>query len=117
MLILELVKERDKKTTALESMPPPVIQGTEDDEESQIRIASLKLCLQKLSAENRDMILGYYQEEKGVTIETRRLLAERLQIPLNALRIRALRLRDKLEKCINGRQPRILRGRALGTNL
>jgi RNA polymerase sigma factor (sigma-70 family) len=117
MLILELAKQRDRQNEALENFSPPVEQAPEEDEDSQIRIECLKRCLQNLSQENREMILGYYQEDKSAKIESRRLLAERLQIPLNALRIRALRLRDKLEKCIGGCHKQLLRGRAFGTKL
>ena len=44
--------------------------------------------------------VGYYQEERRAKIELRQELADSLQIPLNALRIRAHRIRARLEQCI-----------------
>jgi hypothetical protein len=45
-------------------------------------------------------VLQYYQEEKRAKIEHRKRLAERLGIELNALRIRAYRIRAELYECI-----------------
>jgi len=56
--------------------------------------------LDSLPKENRKLIIDYYQEERRVKIELRQELADKLNIPLNALRIRAHRIRVGLEKCI-----------------
>ncbi len=58
-------------------------------------------CLGKLPDEGRDLIVRYYQGEKGSKIENRRQLAEDMGIPLQALRSRAVRLREKLETCMS----------------
>ncbi|MEW6125731.1 MAG: sigma-70 family RNA polymerase sigma factor [Acidobacteriota bacterium] len=117
MLTLELLKEREKHNAALNELPPPVEENRDEDEDAQIRIACLKQCLQNLTEENRDMILAYYTQEKGAKIENRKRLAERLKLPLNALRIRALRVREKLEKCITHCQKQMIAGRNRGGNL
>ncbi len=57
--------------------------------------------MQSLPAENRELIIEYYQEEKRAKIDRRKNLAERLGVPLNALRIRAHRIRAKLEECVH----------------
>jgi RNA polymerase sigma factor (sigma-70 family) len=57
-------------------------------------------CLDKLPPQNRELIMTYYQEDKGKKIELRRQLAEELGVPMNALRIRAHRIRKTLEECI-----------------
>jgi hypothetical protein len=44
--------------------------------------------------------MDYYQAERRAKIELRQQLAEKLDIPLNALRIRAHRIRATLEKCV-----------------
>jgi DNA-directed RNA polymerase specialized sigma24 family protein len=62
----------------------------------------LDLFLNELSAESREMILTYYQGDGHKKIENRRALAEKLGIPQNALRSRAVRLREKLKKLIAG---------------
>ena len=50
--------------------------------------------------DNRELILQYYQGEKGAKIENRKKLTVRFKIPLNTLRMRALRLREKLQVCV-----------------
>ena len=57
--------------------------------------------MQNLPAENREMIVEYYQEEKRAKIDKRKVLAEQFGVPLNALRIRAHRIRAKLEDCVH----------------
>ncbi len=57
-------------------------------------------CLESLPAESRELILGYYQLERGAKIQNRRQLADHLGIPMNALRIRVFRIRERLEACV-----------------
>lgn len=57
-------------------------------------------CLAGLSTDNQDLILEYFQGEGGVKIRGRQSIADRLEIPLNALRIRVHRIRKSLENCI-----------------
>ena len=63
------------------------------------RLDCLEKCLDHLADETRDFIVEYYKEENGLKIEQRKLLAERLSTTLNALRLRASRLRRELAKC------------------
>ena len=69
-------------------------------EDLEPRVQCLERCLGNLSAENRELILQYYQGEKGAKIENRKSLTDRFKIPLNTLRMRALRLREKLQVCV-----------------
>jgi DNA-directed RNA polymerase specialized sigma24 family protein len=62
----------------------------------------LDRCLQKLDADERALILDYYQGEQRTKIEQRRTLAARLKLTPNALSIRACRIRMKLEACVHG---------------
>ncbi len=54
----------------------------------------------RLEPLNREIITGYYFDEERVKIENRRTLAQSLSITVNALNIRACRIRDKLEACV-----------------
>ncbi len=60
----------------------------------------LRDCLQTLSTDNRELILQYYQGEKSEKINNRKRLMERLGVPVNTLRMRALRLRERLQGCV-----------------
>ena len=80
----------------LPQLPNPVV----DSGESELEYECLDRCVNKLSPENRALVLSYYQEEKHAKIEHRKLLASRLGIAANALRIRAHRIRASLQECV-----------------
>lgn len=72
-------------------------------EDPDERLVCLRKCLGEVAAdpEERELIVGYYDRAPGVKIkEQRRSLAERFGINLNNLKVRAYRLRGRLEKCI-----------------
>jgi DNA-directed RNA polymerase specialized sigma24 family protein len=70
------------------------------DEQKEARLQCLDYCLEQLPLESRSLILGYYSDDGRAKIDHRVKIAEALSIPLNALRIRAHRIRTKLEECI-----------------
>ena len=60
----------------------------------------LEQCMEKISPQKRDIIVRYYEGETSIKIRNRKILADELRISIGSLRIRALRIRKKLEKCI-----------------
>jgi len=64
------------------------------------RLECLDCCLKKLKPDDHAVILDYYRGEQRVKIRRRRELATKLGVTLNALTIRACRIRDRLEKCV-----------------
>lgn len=90
---MTLLEARDQSSS--HEIPPP--------EET---VAILEECLKALSAENRELILHYYQGDAQQRIRNRQRLAEKMGISLNSLRNRALRLREKLEQCVKERSLR-----------
>ena len=72
-----------------------------DQELLERRLECLESCLETLSPEHRALIMSYYEGESKVKIQNRKKLANALGMPINALRIRASRLRDRLEACVN----------------
>jgi RNA polymerase sigma factor (sigma-70 family) len=71
-----------------------------DAEEEQHRSDCLEQCLQKLDPQDQTLILSYYQGERISRIENRKTMAVKLGVSINALSIRACRIRIKLESCI-----------------
>ncbi len=69
-------------------------------QEAERRLACLELCVEKLPPETRQLVISYYEDEKGTKIGNRRRLAEAMGVPMNALRIRVHRIRAKLENCV-----------------
>jgi DNA-directed RNA polymerase specialized sigma24 family protein len=99
LLLLEILKSRQREQSALTEMGSSgEAYVTADDGEE--RVVCLRSCLQTLSNENRELILEYYQGEKSEKIQNRKKLMERLGIPVNTLRMRALRLRERLQGCV-----------------
>jgi RNA polymerase sigma factor (sigma-70 family) len=70
------------------------------EERAEERDECLQLCLQKLSAENRKLILSYYAKEKQAKIDHRSELAQRFGMSVETLRVKVYRIRKSLHKCI-----------------
>ena len=67
---------------------------------NEVRLGCLDGCVNALPKLHLDLITQYHQGQGGDRIARRNALATSLGIPLNALRIRAYRLRGDLEKCV-----------------
>ncbi len=70
------------------------------DEESERNLNCLEVCLGELGKNEHQLILNYYQDEKRTKIDNRKIIAEAAGITQEVLRIRAFRIREKLEKCV-----------------
>lgn len=77
--------------------PQPDVVTVENDEQEY---ECLEQCLDQLPSETRQLVIEYYQDVKRAKIEHRRKLAEQLGIAVNALRIRAHRVRLQLQRCV-----------------
>jgi len=80
-----------------------------DSDRIELEYRCLEECMAKLSAENRNLVMRYYNAEGRERIEERKRLAEELGIAPNALRIRAYRIRADLQKCLKECVDRSLR--------
>ena len=69
-------------------------------EENDAPLECLEKCMQELPPESRRLILSYFEQRGQAKIEQRKQLAAELGIDMNALRIRAHRIRARLEKCV-----------------
>jgi DNA-directed RNA polymerase specialized sigma24 family protein len=110
-VFLEYLREGTRAQTSLSEMSPieaDAVLGAAPpaDDEAQSKeslSACLEECLARLAPADRDLILGYYQGEQRSKIEGRRVLATRLRLSVNALSIKACRIRNKLEVCVRER--------------
>lgn len=96
LVYLEAVKKEVREKAVVIKMP----LRDESAEEDSSPMNCLEICLKKLSENNRSLILQYYNDDKQAKIDFRRKIAETLGISINALRIKALRIRNKLEECV-----------------
>jgi len=99
MLCKEIRKKQEAEHRAFTNIPITVQTNQSDDEKDSLH-ECLDKCLGKLPDESRELILGYYQGDKREKIDQRQIMAAKYNITLNALRINACRIRDKLEICI-----------------
>jgi DNA-directed RNA polymerase specialized sigma24 family protein len=100
MLVKEIHRKQQIEREALQKLSQTT-NFLSQSETTELRISCLERCLGEQPETAIDMILAYYQGAKRVKIDNRKLLAKRLKVSLNTLRMQALRLRDKLESCVN----------------
>jgi hypothetical protein len=94
----EYLRDHFKKVDAIESgeleRRYPVVQ----EEVEEPRLDCLRRCLDRLSPEERQLLLDYHGAEDRIRVRQR--LAESFGNSLNALRIKVHRLRQKVEECL-----------------
>jgi len=77
------------------------IEASQRAGDKERQLTCLDGCVSKLPAQQLMLITQYHQGQGGAKIAQRNALAEHFGIPLNALRIRAFRIRGELESCIS----------------
>ena len=95
---------RKKKEDAYGDDLPEIAVLPETVEEPNARLDCLKKCLAEVSDSDSDrhLILGYYSAADGEKNKIQRKnLAEKLGLTMNTLKVKACRLRERLERCIN----------------
>lgn len=98
-----LIKETLKKIktyVSLEGIDLPKPRASAIEADTAELEDCLQSCLQKLSAEKRELIMAYYAKEKQAKIDHRLELARSLGISVRALRVKVFRIRLSLERCI-----------------
>ena len=110
-VLLEDVRKREHahvpldgpRGTAILARRLTVVPAPAEDDEAatkEQRLGCLERCLETLKPDQRDLIVDYYRDARREKIERRRGLAQRLGISMNALAIRACRIREVLEACV-----------------
>lgn len=105
-VFMEYLRKAQKESRTLDDTrryPTAISGGDEQREHKEKLLEGLDRCLGELESSQRELILRYYVGKERAKIENRRLLAEALGITVNALSIRACRIRDKIEECVRRR--------------
>jgi len=106
-VFMEYLREKQRREIAFDAVfmetagnprPPPELEDEKANREKLM--TCLDRCTEKLEPLKRDLIIRYYIGEQRVKIENRRSLAAALGLTINALSIRACRIRRQLETCI-----------------
>jgi DNA-directed RNA polymerase specialized sigma24 family protein len=90
----ENVREEISQRTAMRRRPA---EAGMDGAEEERRRNCYRRCLNRLSADDQDLIVSYY---RGRTAPDRDQLAEQMGLTLNALRVSAFRIRQRLGHCL-----------------
>jgi RNA polymerase sigma factor (sigma-70 family) len=101
MQVKEYHTRRQKEAAALQEFTRS--PRSDGDGDSAAALDDLEQCLDQLRPEQRDLVLGYYAGEQSVRIRNRQRIAAQLGMTVNALRNRAMRLREILETCMASR--------------
>src|SRR5689334_16004284 len=108
-VLLEDLRRKEHTHVRLDeprSLEPVARFGSRPDEPAdehlvrERRLDCLERCLQKLKPDQRELIVEYYRDAARERIDRRRALATKLGISMNALAVRACRIRDTLEACV-----------------
>lgn len=78
--------------------PPELNDDAEAKEKTHL---CLDKCLNMLAPHSRQLIERYYAENKRAKIDLRKRIAEEFSVSIGTLRLRALRIREKLQTCID----------------
>ncbi len=109
MILVESRSRRSRELRAQEgyagmieppATPPDIGEFDEEEARLQERVRALRECLAQLGDHATYVILTYYDSNGSERISRRQRLAAELGLSLNALRNRALRLRDMLERSL-----------------
>ena len=82
------------------SVPKLIIASSDEVEAKEQTHLCLDRCLEKLSPHAREIIQQYYSADKSAKISLRKRIAARFGVSSSNLRLRALRIRAKLQTCI-----------------
>ena len=77
-----------------------VNQPEEVGNSKEVMLGCLESCTSKLDNSSRELIFGYYFGKAREKIDNRRSMAAKLGVSVNALAIKACRIRTKLEACV-----------------
>ncbi len=107
-ILQESYRQPARATLSLDEAPPEcdlkaaweAKRAGEDAAEEERRLDCMRRCLDELPADQRDLLIEYYQDEKRARIDHHKEMAERLGLTPNALYLQVHRLREKLASCL-----------------
>jgi DNA-directed RNA polymerase specialized sigma24 family protein len=100
LVMLEALKAQRKRRAALEDLRHITAEAADGPRDAEEQDRRLLRCLNALDDGQRSLVLRYYACDGRTLIRAREQLAADLGMPLNALRIRVFRLRERLAECL-----------------
>lgn len=105
-VFLESLRSKDAKSGSIdeisrtEELEYAVIGHNDESGKKEKRLGCLDKCSGELDIASRELIYKYYFGEERQKIENRRSMAAAIGVSVNALSIRAHRIRGKMEECV-----------------
>lgn len=101
-VFFESLRNKNKQNVPLDEVANTQVFTDKTSEKlaHEKRLDCLENCTGNLEITSREIIFGYYYGEERIKIENRRKLAEKFELSVNALSIRACRIREKLRICV-----------------
>lgn len=96
---LTSIDEMTHEIPSVETSPDTIVEKLD----AKIRIDCLRMCREQLLPEEDALVMAYHDVEHESHKLCRKRLAQQMGLTMNALRVRANRLRDKLEDCVSMR--------------
>jgi DNA-directed RNA polymerase specialized sigma24 family protein len=109
-LLKEHWRKSERESDALDDLlrshettddPERIMTEEEGRKEQEARLDCLRRCLGNLADESRTLIRRYYAEGDILNKEQRKQIAGEMRISVNALRVRACRVRSEVERCVD----------------
>lgn len=102
LVALEYHRRPDARHTPLDEVSTRRLAAPAERGGDPPQLACFDGCFAALADDHRQFMLAYYTASGRARIDARAELASRLGLSANALRLRAQRVRDRLEGCIRG---------------
>jgi RNA polymerase sigma factor (sigma-70 family) len=100
LIRLEALRKPDAQLSSLDEATQPRPLNPEDLEQKE-RILLLNRCLQTLPEQDARLFIEYWMDDQaGSKIDSRKRLAEEMNLTPTALRLRIFRIRAKLQDCL-----------------
>ena len=100
LVLKEYERAQLRLQRVVDTLPRSTEEVDDDDEEPDPRRECHKKCLEELSETDRNLIVAYCRPDGRPKKERRQELATKLGIKRENLRLRAFRVREKLDTCV-----------------
>lgn len=100
----KLLMEYERRQRLRAPLPDVSIDGAYLEEQlikAELLYECLSKCIGALKPGEDELVLAYYEGDKQMKIDNRRMMALQVDVAANTLRVRVHRIRATLEKCLN----------------
>lgn len=96
----ESLRSKERLTDSLDADDAHDVAAADQETSEEARLTCLDQCLGEFQADDRNLVVAYYDTDEKTMIASRKRLADSLAMSMNTLRIKVCRLKAKLEKCV-----------------